>query len=183
MSRRESPLAHLALLVRDICQLRRGPEDMPHSTVLFGVLVASSIALDLLTDRFLGGMPNILARSLVSTGLLLGLCWIALAIRHLGNRYVQTACALIACGMLFSLLLLPLALLAGHSFAQAAAQLTPSQMLIGWAMLGVIVWNLVVNAHIVRRALDAPFALGFALALAWALADWALAHALFDATG
>jgi hypothetical protein len=56
-------------------------------------------------------------------------------------------------------------------------------VLLGWAMLAIIVWNLTVNAHVVRRALDAPFALGFALAIAWALADWALGRVLFDSAG
>ncbi|HKE46566.1 MAG TPA: hypothetical protein VKB52_00760 [Rhodanobacteraceae bacterium] len=176
---RPSPLVHLLVLVRDICQLRRGPEEMPYSNALFGLLVASSIALDLLCDRILDGSPNILARSLVSMGLILALCWIALSIRHLGNRYVQTASTLIACDIVFTLLILPLAWLFARAPAQAKG-LTPPQTLLAWAMLAVIVWNLVVNAHIVRRALDAPFALGFALALAWALANWALTHALFD---
>jgi hypothetical protein len=63
------------------------------------------------------------------------------------------------------------------------AQLTPLQVLLGWVMLAIVAWNLVVNAHIVRRALDAPFALGLALALAWFIADLALERALFDAAG
>jgi hypothetical protein len=182
MSRREFPLAHLALVVRDLCQLRRGPEDLPYSKALFGFLIAASVALDLVTGIWLEGMTDALPRSLVSTGLVLGLCWIALAMRHFGNRYVQTASALVACSIVFSLLILPFVWLAGPT-PVPPAQLTPLQVLFGWATIGIIVWNLVVNAHIVRRALDAPFALGLALAIAWTLADWALAHALFDATG
>jgi hypothetical protein len=189
MNRRESPLIRFAALVRDMCQLRRGPEDVPYSTrllvalicasVVLDVLIGTSAALDVASDSTLGDWHDVLARSLVSTTLVLSLCWIALAVRHVGNRYVQTASALVACSLVFSLLILPLAWLAGPAPASAAA-LTPRQTLVGWAMLAVVVWQLVVNAHIVRRAIDAPFALGFALALAWALADWALGHVLFD---
>ena len=182
MTQPESRLAYIANLIRDLCLLRRGPEDMPHSNVLFGTLVGASIVLDIATGSLLEGTADVLPRSLVSTGLLLALCWTALTMRHLGNRYVQTASALIACSMFFSLLILPLAWLAGPTPAPPA-QLTPLQVLLGWGMLAIVVWNLAVNAHIVRRALDAPFVLGFALALAWALADWALGHALFDAAG
>ena len=182
MSRRESPLVSFLFLVRDICQLKRGPEEMPYSAALLALLVTSSIALDLLCNRILEGEPNILARSLMSMTLVLALSWIALAIRRLGNRYVQTATTLIACDIVFTLLILPLAWLFAREPAQPKA-LTPGQTLIAWAMLAVIFWNLLVNAHIVRRALDAPFMLGFAIALAWAVANWALTHALFDPAG
>ena len=178
MTRRESPFVRLAVLVRDICQLRRGPEEMPYSTRLLVVLIGASIGLDLLSERVLGG-HDALARSLVSTTLVLSLCWVALAMRRLANRYVQTASALIACSIVFSLLVLPLALLAGPMPSDAT--LTPMQTLIVWASFAIFVWSVLVDAHIIRRALDAPFGLGVALALAWTIADWALGHALFDA--
>jgi hypothetical protein len=178
MNRYESPLARLALLVRDICQLRRGPEEIPYSWRLLVVLIGASVALDVLSERVLGG-HDALARSLVSTTLVLALCWIALAARGLVNRYVQTASALVACGIVFSLLVLPLAMLAGPMPSDAS--LTPLQTLLVWATFAIFVWSVLVDAHIIRRALDAPFGLGVALALAWTIADWALGHALFDA--
>jgi hypothetical protein len=177
MNRHESPLVRLAILVRDICQLRGGPEEIPYSTRLLVVLIGASIAIDVLSERVLGG-HDALARSLVSTTLVLSLCWVALAVRGLVNRYVQTASALVACGIVFSLLVLPLAMLAGPMPSDAA--LTPLQTLIVWGTFAIFVWSVLVDAHIIRRALDAPFGLGVALALAWTIADWALGHALFD---
>ncbi len=177
MTRYESPLIRLATLVRDICQLRRGPEELPYSRRLLGVLLVVSVAIDVASGRLLGGHDE-LARSLVSTMLVLVLCWIALAARHLVNRYVQTATALVACGIVFSLLVLPLGLIVPTS---GDASLTPLQTLVVWAMFAVFVWSVLVEAHILRRALDAPFGLGVAIALAWTIADWALGHALFDA--
>ena len=182
MNRDESRFAAFAMLVRDLCQLRRGPEDMPYSKRLFTTLVGASVALDVASSFALGQPSHALARSLVSTGLMLALCGIALGIRRLGNRYVQTASALVACSMFFSLLILPLAWLAGPTPAPPAA-LSPLQVLVGWAMLAIVVWSVVVDAHIIRRALDAPFVFGLALALAWTIADWALGSALFDAAG
>jgi hypothetical protein len=80
----------------------------------------------------------------------------------------------------FSLLVLPLGWLA-HPMPRTTDALTPLQMLLGWAMLGVFVWNLVVFAHIMRRAIEAPFGLAFAIVIAWAVAEWALGSVLFDA--
>lgn len=182
MARRDPPFARFAFLVRDLCQLRRGPDEVPYSPALLGLLVGASVLLDVLAGSLLGRAGDVLPRSLVSTGLVLALCWIALFIRRLGNRYVQTASALVACSIVFSLLILPFAWLAGPA-PTPPAPLSPLQTLLWWAMLAIIIWNLAVNAHIVRRALDAPFAFGLALAFAWALADWALGHALFDAAG
>lgn len=109
---------------------------------------------------------------------MLVLCWIALAIRHLRNRYVQTATALLACSLAFSLLQLPIALLAGPPPAGADA-LTGLQILVGWATLAVFVWQVSVDAHIMRHAMEAPFGLAFALVVSWVLAYWALDRMLF----
>ncbi|HEV7491641.1 MAG TPA: hypothetical protein VGO25_12590 [Rhodanobacteraceae bacterium] len=180
MTQRESRAAELTVLVFEMCQLRRGPDDMPHSKALFALLVGASTLLDVVVGAFGDGVSDSLSRSLFSTCLVLALCWIALALRHLGNRYLQTASALVACSVVFSLLILPLAWLSGPVPAPPA-ELTPMQMLLGWVTLAIVAWNLVVNAHIVRRALDAPFALGLALVLAWFVADLTLERVLFDA--
>ena len=171
-----------ATLVRDLCQLRRGPEDVPYSTTLLGVLIAVSTAVDLMTGVVIGESSNMLACSLVSTGVVLALCWIALAARRLVNRMVQTSSALIACGIVFSLLIVPISWLA-MPLPVPPASLTPLQMLLGWVTLAILAWSLVVTAHIMRRALDAPFAFGFLLALAWWLAARSLDHVLFDPAG
>lgn len=178
MNPHDSPLVRLALLVRDICQLRRGPEEIPYSKRLLAVLIGAGIVIDVLSGRVLGGHDT-LERSLVSMTLILALCWIALATRRLVNRYVQTATALVACSILFSLLVLPLAFLAGP--LPDNAQLTPLQTILVWASFAIFVWSVLVDAHIIRRALDAPFGLGVAIAIAWAVADFALGRALFDA--
>jgi len=174
------PFAQLAILVRDLCQLRRGPADIAYSPALLGLLVVASIVLDTLIGTLLDRAPHALARTLVSTGLMLTLCWIALSIRQLMPRYVQTASALVACSIAFSLLALPILWLIGP-VPEPPAPMPPFAVLLSWALLALLLWNLAVNAHILRNALDAPFGLGLALAAAWLVADWALGHVLFDA--
>jgi hypothetical protein len=173
-------LSDFARLVLDLCRWRRGPQDLPYSPNLLALLIGASVALDLLLASVLHDTDNILARSLLSTAIVLGLCWIALALRSLRNRYVQAATALVACGMLFSLLQLPLAWLAGPAPATAAS-LSPLQVLLGWLMLALLVWKLSVDAHIMRHAMEAPYGLAFALVTAWLIAYWALDRAWFGA--
>lgn len=172
------PRPDLARLVVDLCRLRRGPQDFPYSPGLLLGLFAAGTALDTL-----GGSINVdaaaaLASSLLSSGVVLALCWLALKIRGHGNRYVQTASALLACSLAFTLLQLPLMWLSGPPPA-TAAELGGLQILLGWAMVAVFLWQVAVSAHIMRHAMDAPYGLAFALVATWVIAYWALDGALF----
>lgn len=162
----------------DLCRLRGDPADLPHAPLRLAALIVAVTVLDLLIGHLIGDGVNAFARSLLSTGVVLGLCWAALAIRRLRNRYVQTATALLACSLAFSLLQLPLALLAGPPPA-SAAELSAAQIVLGWLTVGVFVWQVCVDAHIMRHALDAALGLAFALVVSWVLAYWALDSVLF----
>lgn len=170
----------LARTTLELCRLRSGPADLPHAPLLLAGLIVAGTVLDLAVGGALGDSANVFARSLLSTGIVLVLCWAALAIRRLGHRYVQTATALLACSLVFSLLQVPLALLAGPPPA-SAAQLTAVQIVLGWLTIGVFVWQVCVDAHIMRQALDAALGLAFALVVSWVLAYWALDSLLFGA--
>ncbi len=161
-------------------RLRGSPQDLPYSSHLPLLLVAASVILDMLVGDALHDTGNTFARSLLSTGVVLGLCWVALAIRGLNNRFAQSATALVACSLLFSLLQLPLAWLAGPP-PPSADQLTTLQVLIGWITIALFVWQVSIDAHIMRHAMDAPFGLAFALVLSWVIAYWALDRVLFGA--
>lgn len=176
----EAPNSEPGLLARilNLCRFRGGPQDLPHRSGLLIALLGVSVALDLATSHLFEIRSSALGRSLFSTSLLLGLCWMALSIRGLRNRFVQTAIALIACSMVFSLLIVPLAALFG-SPADEDAVLSPAQTLLAWLALIVLVWKIGVDAHNVRQAIDAPFWMGMSLALAWTIADFALSRILF----
>ncbi len=160
--------------------LRGNPQDLPYSSHLPLLLIAASVILDMLVGDALHDTGDTFARSILSTGVVLGLCWVALAIRGLRNRFVQTASALVACSLLFSLLQLPLALLAGPPPA-GVDHLTTLQVLIGWITIALFVWQVSIDAHIMRHAMDAPFGLAFALVTSWVIAYWALDRILFGA--
>jgi hypothetical protein len=173
-----SPMPGLLSQVIGFCRFRGGPQDLPYRPGLLVMLILASVALDLGSATLLDMGDNALARSLFSTSLLLVLCWIALAIRGLRSRYVQTAIALVACSMVFTILIVPLAYLSGPP-ADSTKTLTNAQISLAWLGLGVLVWKIAVDAHNVRQAIDAPYGLGLALALAWFIADFALNRVLF----
>jgi hypothetical protein len=178
MTAERPAFADLLRIVFDLCRWRRGPQDLPHSPNLLASLIGAGVAVDVIIAGALQDTDDVLARSLLSTGLILGLCWIALAMRRLTHRFLQTATALLACSIVFSVLQLPIALLAGPPPA-TGAELDGAQVFFGWAMIALLIWKLSVDAHIVRQALDAGYALAFALATSWLIAYWALDRILF----
>lgn len=169
-------LAQLARLTVALCRGRAGPQDFPHAPRLLAGLFMGGLLLDLLIGSLLG-VGDALARSLLAGAIVLGLCWVALAIRHVRNRYMQTASALLACSVAFSLLQLPLALLLGP--VPATAPWSASQVALGWITLGLLAWQLVVDAHIMRHAIEGSTGVAFALVLSWLVADWALERVIF----
>ncbi|MEO7323389.1 MAG: hypothetical protein ABIW82_01020 [Dokdonella sp.] len=170
----------LSRIVLDLCRLRGDPQDFPYSPNLLALLVGAGTALDTLVGGVLGEADNTLVRSLLSTLLVLAFCWVALAMRGLRNRYMQTACALLACSVALSLLQLPIALLAGPP-PTTVADMSALQAMLGWITLALLLWQVSVNAHIMRHALDASFGLAFALVFSWLVAYWAIDRILFGA--
>ena len=171
--------------VVDLCRFRRVPQDIPHSPRLLGVLLVASTLFDLAVGAATGDSESAFAHSLLSSGLVLALCWIALAIRRLNHRYVQTATALVACGLVISLVQLPIAL----SFqppapkADAASSQVLFQFLLSWIALGILVWQIMIYAHIMRHAMESRFGLAVMLTTSWVIAYLALARILFGVQG
>lgn len=172
------PIARFIHLVFSWCRLRGSPADAPWSTSwLLGVLLASLVA-DVASGSLIGIPGNLPLRSLFSSGVVLALLWLALGWRRRRSRFVQTAIALLACAMVFSLLMLPLALAVGVPPTDAQ-QLSPQQAMLVWLALGVVLWKLMVDAHILRAALEVPAGVAMLTAAGFAMTDWVIGNALF----
>lgn len=170
--------ANLLATVIDLCRFRGGPQEIPYRPQLLVGLLIASIALDLGSAQIIGIGEAALARSLFSTTLMLSLCWLALRICGFASRYIQTASALVACSMVFSILILPLAWLFGDA-PQDQSAVSPMQAMVAWLGLLVLVWKISVDGFVLRHAINAPYWLGLSLAMAWAVADFALSRLLF----
>lgn len=164
--------------VRDLCLLRGDPQDLPFSPGLLVALLVAGTALDVVVGNALDGDGNALARSLLSSLVVFGLCWVALAMRDLRNRFVQTAAALAATGIAFTLLQGGLLLIAG-SFPESAKTSSPMHAIVGWLLYATLLWQIAVTAHIVRHAADMRPGFALALAVAWTIAVIALQNAIF----
>ena len=164
-------------LIRDICLLRRGPQDLPYSVQNLLAVAGICVLLDLAV-AFVRATPlgDALAGAVLGLGFTLGALNLVLSIRGLRNRFVQAATALLACALAFTLLSLPLLLLTGEP-PKSAGTATPLQLIVSAIGLPLLVWQVIVEAHVLRHSLDIPFLSGIMIAILWIVAILALGAA------
>jgi hypothetical protein len=167
--------------VAGLMRLRAGPQDLPHSPTLLAGLLVASVALDQVAAQQLGGASGGLA---LRIGLVivvgLALPYLILHVARRTARFVQTASAIIATGLCFALLALPIVAMVGK-LPEDPAEITSGQMLFGWLSLALLVWKLVVQGSIFRHALDVPLRQGVLLAVALMLFELAVGVVLVAA--
>ncbi len=154
--------------VLDICLLRRGPQDLPYSTTLLVIAVALSGLLGYPTMRALPpGTPTPGLDLILAMAFGAGYLYLVLRFHGLATRFVQSATALFATDCVISGLSLPLLELGGTESQATMLGLT-----------GLIIWNLVIIAHILRNALDASLGVGFAWALGYVMSSGLIMQAM-----
>jgi hypothetical protein len=166
-------MGQLLTLLWDICCLRRGPQDLPYSPPLLVVACIASLGLQLAIARVLGVDENTLGAGLLSLGFNFGVLYLLLNLRDKRSRFIQAATALLCCALLFTLLSLPIVLLVGER-PPTPEQITPLQALLGLVSLPLLIWKVMVDAHILRHSLDVPFLAGIVIAVLWLIAELAL---------
>ena len=154
---------------------RLGPEDLPASGFLLGL----SMLLYVLTQTPIVylqfgelGQPalSILA---VDLALLVACLWLLLYFTGMRARYQQTLTAILGTSALLSLLSLPFVLLVRANIA-ATGGVAGVAVLPLWGILG---WSLVVEGHILSRALSRSFGIGILIAIVYLFLETSL---LFD---
>ena len=147
----------LLVILRDILFLRRGPQDLPYSPLLLAIVAAVCLMISLWAGSIL--MPkqtDTLLRVLAGLLLHLGFLYLLLnALQHQA-RFVQTALASLLVDVLFTAVVLPL-LPIFEPFSRNAP--TPDNVngvaaIASLLLLALGVWRIVVDAHILRAALE-----------------------------
>lgn len=160
------PLARL----RDLIFFRAGPQDMPYAPRALIVLLilgaALEIAFDLRQNRPWPAIAGANVGTLAALATLFGL----LRWRGKPERFVQTALALVATGLLLQVIVLPLLLAIGWPLSDKA-QLTPRQTVELLAVFVLAVWQVAISVNVLRHALEIPVAGGVLALLAIGFAD------------
>jgi hypothetical protein len=161
----------MAQLIRfwfELCLLKAAPQDMSASRPVLGVSAGCyalvSVLVATLSSGFHDGVRMALLELLLLAIFIAGLLYLF----NRPARISQTLAALTGSG---SLLGLPaLVLVAGSDFAAPTLSA-------GWLLL--LLWNLLVNAHILRHALSSSLVLGAGLSILYLLASTQIIMASF----
>lgn len=150
----------------DIIRLRKGPDAIPHSTVLllivFALWLFAGIVVTVTTPEF------DLADFVVGTfaGLAGLACYVAIIVLFgRSRRLLQATIAVLGCGALLSLVSI-----AGSVF------LTPflSANLTNVIVTLILLWSVPVEGHIISRTIERHWYLGVAIAMAVFILQWVL---------
>ncbi len=142
----------------DIVFLRKGPDALPRLPVILIMAVALLLLSDVVS---LLNVESYTGRRFV-LNLILGLAGVlafvaVLNIAELPHRALQTISAIIGCGAILSFVAIFLSTVATRWYDAEVVQTT-----IGFVLL----WSLCVEAHIISRAIDRVWFVGFVAALA-----------------
>lgn len=151
--------AQAATITLRILSFKAGPQDFPFLPSLTQMLAPLAVLAMYLEYRYTLPPATALAQSLAALGALALFTWQLLRLRNLQPRFQQTFNALLATGLVLTLLLLP----AVAMLAPTVKQLAEQPNLMGTLQVPVLptllaaflsLWNLAVSAHIYRHALN-----------------------------
>lgn len=167
-------LAQAATVALRILLFRAGPQDVPYSKALTQIIVLLAALVEFAQYRLTLATGPAAMHALVSLAAMAGFIVMLLKLRGLGARAQQTVNALfITSSALTALLLPPLSAITPHMLRITQnpdlARSEPLPALPALLVMGLTLWIFLVEAHILRHALNASFAVGAAVALLTAL--------------
>lgn len=154
-----NPLQRWLARIRDLCLFRSGPQDLPYAPRALIALLLASALIEIVFDLRNGSSVAVVVGANIGTLAALGILFALLRWRCKSERFMQTALALVITGLLFEIVLLPLALLVGLPIA-ANAVLSSRQVLILFAVFVLVVWQAGISSSILRHSLGVPLAGG-----------------------
>lgn len=163
----------------DIALWKRGPQDLPASPVLLAAVIAIYAGLSVVLSAI---APNpderVLARLAIDTAF--SLLWTGglLLLFHRGARFLQTMTAMIGTAVLLE----PLLTLV-QTILMKLGQAHPLALPVMLILVVLLVWYLIINARILRSALEIPMLAAVLLTLLQAVCSYTLSINLLPSKG
>jgi hypothetical protein len=161
-------------------QLRGTPADLPHRPYRLPILLACDVLLASVLYQLLA-QANGTMLAIMGDGLHLLLLASVLWLRSRSARFLQTATAILAVGLVLGVLHLPPILvmsLAGFDFSQGMSDGVSTHAAAGFlqlVMLVLLVWRVLAEGQLLRHALDLPLFAGIMVATTLAIVEiWTL---------
>ncbi len=158
-----------------ICRLQLRPQDLPASSILLILSLCLYTLVSMTLSLFHLSIKPAILSALLDTSLLILLTNSLLYIVHYSVRINQTLTALAGTNSVLGILSIPLL------FWLEQLQLQPGDIALPeLLLLGLIMWNIAVYAHILRHALEVPFFVGVGLTIITHLLTFALLNLIIN---
>lgn len=154
-----------------LCQLQQGPQDVPADPALLRRVVLLCLAVGVVVFSLRLPFTDALLQAGVSLALSLLLWSGLLHVTGRSARRLQTLIAIFGCATLLNLLLLPLVLLINTLGNNAG--------LLPLLLIGLLIWSVLINGHILRHCLEWPLAASLALATTMLVLRQGIFHFIF----
>jgi hypothetical protein len=154
-------MAQLLRFWLGLCLLRVAPQDLPASRWLLGFSIICYATVSVLAMTLSYGFADGVRVALLELGLLAVFVSMLLYLLNKPARIGQTLSALTGAGALLGLPALLLVIVAAPESG------TAQSVSVAWLLL--LIWNLLVTAHIMRHALSSSLAIGLGVSLLYTL--------------
>jgi hypothetical protein len=162
-------LNSVAVTLLLLLRLRAGPQDLPSSWALTGLLLLVYTAVGIYTGQSLGD-EDAVARTLLTNVLQVVAVAVLLQLRKFPERLAQTLSALTGAGIILGTLVFML-------LSQAHIESMRPLLVMAW--FGIVIWSLAIDAHIYRHALGISMSQGLLVAVLLLAASYMLVKELF----
>jgi hypothetical protein len=132
----------------NLCLLRANPQDLPTSSALTAAMILLYYAADVVAALAWVPLERAWVAAAADTLLLCALGYVALKLRQRPERIRQTLMALAGCGAVFAFA------------ATVIGSVVPDGPSSLYVSLPALFWLLAVYGHILRHALEVPYAAG-----------------------
>ncbi len=156
-----------------VCTFKVGPQDLPSSNnLLFSSILAYGLVSVLIAALSLP-LGQALASGVLDVALVGAMTQLLLWIRELNSRFYQTFIALMGSGAIIGFIAWPLLIMQVQAGEQA--MVLPSLIIVG-----LMIWNVAIVAHILRHTIDSPFFVGVGMALIYMYVSVSIMNSLFS---
>ena len=166
----------LSLAFVDIALHRRGPEDLPASQFLFGLILVCYFAVGLAVLQIREPASSALRAVVFEGAVYMGFVWILLHLFGHSARFLQTASALLGTEIFLNLIAAPLVL-----WIELAGDADPAPIAPTLLFPLIILWGIDIAGFVLSRALQLPYIVGVLIVIGYLFGSLALRGVLFPA--
>lgn len=151
----------------NVCRLKAAPQDAPLSRSVFFLTITLFWASGALTLLFAQPLIEAALLSAVETAILVFLTNLALWIRNTPERITQSITALAGSGTILAFISMPFMAMVGDANLNIDS-------LVNVIWIGLMIWETLIVAHVLRHAMDVPFLAGLGISLIFLYLSFAI---------